>query len=412
MIEHLLAAGLLFTIVAVAVHSAAFGVGPKIVTFLLLFYSVAPLFEFSNFRYFQASIDYSWRADVFLIYIAVLLTLFLPLLVIEKYQLTLNTQRFAFGYKVLWLMAVVGLLNDIYLNHEYMFLPKADYIYAMPHISNNFVFFHFPAIEVLAGALVFSPFRSKKLYYAVVVAGVAAVALSLVIGVRHVVLLLALAFLLPRLGVFGMLVAVAVATFFGELTNVLKVLVDLLVGRITSEDMLFLLEMTERSILRVSGEQMAVLSNLLIKLDHPDLFDFTNWLLGSVRFIPFFSGIISAFGVAPEPSPASLIYYVGAGRGQGTAYSIHLVFIESLGLIFIYYLVCLILCLANTRSILIVLAGEVFYSIMRNGSEFWLYLAGRLMFFMLLAMFISFLFSAHKQRQRPQARITHSSARP
>jgi len=196
----------------------------KVFLFFVLFYSISPLFEFNSFQFFSYEVSYEWNPAVFLIYALVLLAsapagiFFFSSRKNEIGRFGLNNND---GLKSLWIIALAAWLIDIYFNWTFFLLPKHEYIASIPQQTKNLFLFTIPAKEILAAAAIFSPFKGRAKAICVVI-GVLAVLHSLVLGVRHVALIVLLMALVPRLRGAGILFLCLAFTFVGELSNAIK----------------------------------------------------------------------------------------------------------------------------------------------------------------------------------------------
>ena len=366
----------------------------RLAAFFVLFYSVAPAFAFSGFQFFEYEVDYSWRASVFACYAAMLLIFFVLLLFFvrrngrEHGAFSSDNQR---GLQLLWWLALVAWLVDTVFNWRYFSLPKHEYILSLPEQTKNLFLFSIPAKEMLVGAAFFNPFRSRWVRFFCIAIAVLALLQSLVIGVRHVALLFILLLVLPKVRVFGILILVFVFTFLGEFSNVVKLLFSFSSG-IQQEIFSYAWWAGYfQEGFGVSGEQKAVLSNLLIKLDNAELFDFgrigQDLMLG-LPLAPLFSKLLGHDFVS---AAVALSDFVGTLEGQGTAYSMHLVMMESFGLAVLWIFCIFLIGRWVFGSFLFIFFGEIMYSVMRNGADYWIYQAGKMMFLIALVFSLEWL---------------------
>jgi len=366
----------------------------RLAAFFVLFYSVAPAFAFSGFQFFEYEVDYSWRASVFACYAAVLLIFFALLLFFargngrEHGAFASDNQR---GLQLLWWLALVACLVDAIFNWRFFNLPKHEYILTLPEQTKNLFFFSIPAKEMLVGAAFFKPFRSKWLKFLCVAVAVLALLHSLVIGVRHVALLFALLWVLPRVRTVGVLTLVFTLTFLGEFSNLVKLLFSFS-SEIHKEIFNYAWWVGYfQEGFGVSGEQKAILSNLLIKLDNTEFFDFGRIGQDLMLGVPLAPLLSSLFGYDFVSAAVVLSDFVGTLEGQSTAYSIHLVMIESFGLAVLWIFCIFLIGRWVFGSFLFIFFGEIMYSVMRNGADYWIYQTGKMMFLIALVFSLEWL---------------------
>lgn len=366
----------------------------RLAAFFVLFYSVAPAFAFSGFQFFEYEVDYSWRASVFACYAAVLLIFFALLLFFVRRN---GQERGAFasdnqhGLQLLWWLSLIAWLVDAVFNWRFFSLPKHEYILSLPEQTKNLFFFTIPAKEMLVGAVFFNPFRSRWVKFFCVAVAALALLHSLVIGVRHVALLFILLLVLPRVRTVGILTLVFAFTFLGEFSNVIKLIFSFSSGIQQELFNYYWWVGYFQEGFGVSGEQKAILSNLLIKLDNAELFDFGRIGQDLILGLPLAPFLSNLFGHDFVPAVVPLSDFVGTLEGQGTAYSMHLVMMESFGLAVLWVFCIFLIGRWVFGSFLFIFFGEIMYSIMRNGAEYWIYQAGKMMSLIALVMLLEWL---------------------
>lgn len=370
----------------------------KVFLFFVLFYSISPLFEFNSFQFFSYEVSYEWNPAVFLIYALVLLAsapagiFFFSSRKNEIGRFGLNNND---GLKSLWIIALAAWLIDIYFNWTFFLLPKHEYIASIPQQTKNLFLFTIPAKEILAAAAIFSPFKGRAKAICVVI-GVLAVLHSLVLGVRHVALIVLLMALVPRLRGAGILFLCLAFTFVGELSNAIKLFLSPASGQQAYIlDGSWWLSFFSANF-GVSGEQKAILSNLLLKIRHPELFELGRGVSDILGAIPGGGALIGIFALPEQSSASTLGSFVGVLEGQGTAYSLHLGIIESFGLVIPFILLVLSITNFTRGTMLLVVASEIIYSMMRNGADYWLTQTNKLVFLVAVVIAISRL--AHEVR--------------
>ncbi len=370
----------------------------KIFSFFLLFYSIAPFFPFDGFQFFQYQVNYEWNAAVFLMYAALLIIASLMTMALSNELVPSNEFRVAdcrAGLRLLWFVSFFAWIIDIVFNWPFFFLPKHEYILSIPDQTKNLLVFSIPAKELLVGACVFNPFRGQLRKICVAV-GLLALLHSLMLGYRHIALLMILMVLLPRVQALGLLMLCMVFTFFGEVSNSFKTVLALgdEFRDVTFSGEWWLQQLF--SAFGVSGEQKAILSNFLIKLDNPYLFEFGRFPEDLALGFP----ILNRLDLGAVPATAGMSMLVGTLEGQGTGYSIHLVMLESLFLALPVVAIVLILAQWLRGSMLAILAGEVMYSMMRNGMEYWVSQVFKLMFLATTALVLNKLYKEIRLRLR------------
>lgn len=350
----------------------------KMFSFFLLFYSIAPFFPFDDFQFFEYEVTYEWNVVVFIVYAAFLILGSLMALALSNGVVLSNEFRVADcreGLKFLWFVSLLAWIVDIAFNWSFFFLSKHEYILSIPYQTKNLLVFSIPAKELLVGACILSPFRGwmRRICLGV---GLLALLHSLILGYRHIALLMILMVLLPRTRTLGLLILCVLFTFLGEVSNSFKAILALGGGlrdfAVSGEWWLQQLV----SAFGVSAEQKAILSNLLIKLDNPHLFEFGRFPEDLALGLP----VLNRLDLGAVPATAGMSMLVGTLEGQGTGYSIHLVMLESLFLALPVVAMALVLAQWLRGSMLAILAGEVMYSMMRNGMEYWVSQVIKLMF--------------------------------
>ncbi|MDT3679597.1 MAG: hypothetical protein ROZ64_12280 [Burkholderiaceae bacterium] len=376
----------------------------RFLLFFALFYGIAPLVPFTGFEFFQYEVSYSYDPRVLLLYSLSSLFFVLVAFVLQAFPcaaLDVLDVDTAAALRVLWCIALVAWLIDIAANWSFFLLPKHEYIASIPQQTKNLFLFTIPAAELLAGAFALSPFRSVVMRRVVAIVGVLAVLQSLVLGYRHVALLALLLILLPRVRSLGVLTLCLFLTFIGEISNGIKLFFSPASGiQGNILDAVWWREYLEVSI-GVSTEQKAILSNLLIKLAHPEFIDYWRGFLYLVAGL--FGSIISRIGVEVTASTAELAAFVGTLEGQGTGYSIQLSIIESFGLVLPFVVLVGFLARATVGTMLFILAAEIMFSMMRNGPEYWLAQVNKLIFLIFLVWLLSLILQFVRVRSQSVA---------
>lgn len=363
----------------------------RIFFFFILFYSISPLFQFESFYFFSYEVSYRWDPLVFLIYALVLFasaSAGLFLFSIRTQEVGILALYNNHGLKVLWIISLTAWLIDIYFNWTFFLLPKHEYIASIPHQTKNLFLFTIPAKEILAGAAIFSPFKGRAKAICVIV-GLLAVLHSLALGVRHIALILLLMALVPRLRGTGILFLCLGLTFVGEISNAVKLFLSPASGlQAAILDGNWWLDFFSANF-GVSSEQKAILSNLLLKIRHPELLELGRGVSDIFRAIPGGSALTDIFGLSKENSTSTLGDFVGVLEGQGTAYSLHLSIIESFGFVIPFIVMTLLVANFTRGSMLFIVAGEIIYSMMRNGADYWLTQTNKLIFLVVVTIALS-----------------------
>jgi hypothetical protein len=364
------------------------GLSERFLLFFALFYSLAPLFPFTRLQYFQYPVDYAYDPLILLIYALTALSLVLVALVVQACpppSIPAQRPEISTALKLLWWTVFAAWLIDIVFNWRFFLLPKHEYILSIPQQTKNLFVFTVPSKELLVGALAFSPFAGRRMRHFAFAIGILALAQSLALAVRHVALLGVLLLLLPRLRSLGFLALCLAVTFVGELSNAVKLVLSPASGM---QEHLFDFAWWREYFVAtfgVSGEQKAILSNLLIKLGYPELLEIGRGL--GDMFAGLSGAIAVRLGMEMPSSPAGLWAFVGALEGQGTAYSLHIAILESFGVVLVLVLLVAVLARVTMGTMLFVLAGELMYSMMRNGVEYWASQITKLVFLILLVWF-------------------------
>lgn len=392
-----IAASLLIHLTTMLLAAAASGrvsVIGRIFLFFALFYSVAPVLEFEEFKFFQYTIDYEYRGAVLMAYSLTLVGLTIVALSVFHVKSNFNVEKSSFihqrldgmGLRALWAIALFAWFVDLAFNWNYFNLPKHEYILSLSDQTRNLFFFSIPDKELLAGAMVFNPFRGRW-RYVVRVVGALALLHSVLLGYRHIALLVLLLLLGSHIRSIGMILLCVSITFLGEVSNVIKA-IFLAPGEIQIDvvDPVWWGTYLSANI-DVSSEQKAILSNFLIKLSNPWLFEQGRVFYDFMSSVPFFGRYATDLGIEIEPASRALGSFVGTLEGQGTAYSIHLTVIESYGMIFPVIALVAIIGRSVANGMLTILVAELFYSIMRNSPEFWMAQLNKLIFLSLVVWF-------------------------
>lgn len=358
----------------------------RLFVFFLIFYSIAPFFPFDGFDFFSYEIRYSWNYKIFLVYATFLFAASLMTLVISNGFDGWSEGQVAdcrSGLRFIWFVSLFAWSVDVLFNWPFFFLPKDEFILSLPFQTKNLFFFTIPARELLVGAWLLSPFRGEMKKVCVAV-GVLALLHSLMLGYRHLALLLILLVLLPRVRSWGMLGLCVFFTFVGEVSNSVKILLV----ESSARDFLFSTDWWAQQlsvVSGVSGEQKAILSNLLVKLERPEFFEFGRFFEDLALGLP----VINHFDFGALPATVGMSSIMGVPEGQGTGYSIHLAMLESLFVVLPVVAVVILLAQWLRGSMLAILSGELIYSMMRNSVDYWISQMAKLVFLAVVVLVVN-----------------------
>ncbi|MEY3787583.1 MAG: hypothetical protein RIQ94_3145 [Pseudomonadota bacterium] len=359
----------------------------QVIVTLYLFASIAPLFPF-EFQHFHKFFVYSPSVIPILLYIVT--DIFMLLFV--RYVFTSNTLsnkkatvwslEMQFGFKILLLIAMLAQCINVIFNFNLLFLPKNEFIFAIDTgiFTPNLFVYNIPADSLLIGGLLFNPFKNKGMRYLLIVLAVITVFVSFMQGYRHLLLFLVLILFFRWRIRGGILLVVVTLSLIGEMTNPLKYLIG---GVMTTPDFQ-VLEFIEYQLTNInelfglSGEQKAILINLIIGLDNiqigaplPELYN----------LIPF----TNSLAIGTETGASKIGQIVGTDIGQGTGYCLQLFALETLFLGLIFFGLVMFFIKKFAQSMFAVISIELFFSILRNTPEFW---SGQIKMFYILIAFV------------------------
>lgn len=209
----------------VAFLSQKINIVGRIGIFILLFYSVAPFFEFSDFQFFQYEASYVYDKEIIFFYMLTLIFVSLPFFLFFRVKWELKVPKNLDALYVVWSVALLAWLLDIGFNWRYFSLPKNEYILSLPEQTKNFIFFTIPAKEILV-SFAFIPVFSMKFRRICLIVAALAFLHSLLIGVRHVAFIAVLLYFLPKVRTKGFLLMLLLMTFAGEASNVFKIMLS------------------------------------------------------------------------------------------------------------------------------------------------------------------------------------------
>lgn len=381
----------LFLFLGVAFFSQKLNIVGRVGVFIILFYSVAPFFEFHSFQFFNYEVSYFYDKEIFLLYILILIFVPLPFFLFFREKWEIAAPKNLDAIYVVWAISLIAWIIDVVFNWRYFSLPKDEYIISLPEQTKNLIFFTIPAKEILV-SFAFIPVFSTRFRRICLVFAFFAFAHSLFIGVRHIAFVAVLLYFLPKIKTKGILLMLFMMTFAGEASNVLKIILSEISrnnwGVIYDGWWLNYLYAN----IGVSIEQKAILTNLMLKLQFPELLQFGHLFEDLLAGMPMAQKIAGLVGYEFSSSTTGLSDFVGVLEGQGTAYSIQLALVESYGfvLVVVFFVVFI---LSRIRSgVFYVTLGEFFYSMMRNGVDYWIYQFWKIMILVLIFYLLSKLF--------------------
>lgn len=356
-------------------YSSRTNYGIRVFLFVLLFYALAPILEFKEFKFFSIYINYEYRADVFLLYSMIMIIALILSMLIDKMELSEKIDLGSLNW--LWYLSLFAFFNELFFNFDDLInKTKSERIATLNEQVKNLYFFTIPAVEFLVG---FAVMDRGKFFSPKKIAGILAIIYSLTAGVRHVLFAYVILVFLKRNSKALFLFLALFFTFAGNFSEVFKLILAILINE-KNVDYVLLNSIIDFYFNQfgVSNEQKAILSNLLIKLDGgvPVEFD----LLSSFYVLPFFFQVVQWFDLGLI-QPAEVIgEYVGVGLGQGTAYNIVLSAIESPFIVLIFFILLISLSKIFTNSVFSVLLVGVLQSMMRNDYTYTSYLLWKLLF--------------------------------
>lgn len=362
----------LFLFLGVAFFSQKLNIVGRVGVFIILFYSVAPFFEFSDFQFFQYKAIYIYDKEIIFFYMLTLIFVSLPFFLFFREKWEIKVPRNLDALYVVWSVALLAWLIDIGFNWRYFSLPKNEYILSLPEQTKNLIFFTIPAKEILV-SFAFIPVANEKFKRIIFIFAVFALLHSLIIGVRHIAFVAVLLFFLPRVKTIGFLSILMVMTFAGEISNVLKIA---LFGFFSGDNQFMSdgawVDYFYENI-GVSTEQKAILTNLLIKMEFPQFLQFGKLPEDLISGFPMAQTMADAVGYKFSSLATGLADFVGVMDGEGTAYSLQVAVIESVGFVVLVIFPVLFVLSTIRSGVFFVTLGEFFYSLMRNGVDYWFY---------------------------------------
>lgn len=384
----------LLLFLGIAFFSQKLNIVGRIGIFILLFYSIAPFFEFSDFHFFRYEASYVYDKEIFFFYILTLTLLSLPFFLFFRDKWEFKAPKSMDALYAVWALSLLAWLIDLGFNWRYFSLPKNEYIISLPDQTKNLIFFTIPAKEILVSFAFIPAFNARFRKICLVVAFLA-FSHSLVIGVRHIAFVAVLLYFLPKVKTRGLLSMLLLLTFAGEASNVLKIVLSELSRHNWGivYDGWWIQYLYEN--LGVSIEQKAILTNLMLKLNYPELLQFGHITEDLMAGMPMAQKIAEFLGCEFSSSVAGISDFVGVAEGEGTAYSIQLAMIESYGLVLVVISFVLLVLSRIKSGIFYVILGEFFYSMMRNGVDYWFYqfwkIISLVLFFYVFSKFFIFL---------------------
>ncbi|KGG90432.1 hypothetical protein P609_00640 [Comamonas thiooxydans] len=389
----------------IAFFSQKLNIVGRIGIFILLFYSIAPFFEFSDFQFFQYKAIYIYDKEIIFFYMLTLIFVSLPFFLFFREKWEIKVPKNLDALYVVWSVALLAWLIDIGFNWRYFSLPKNEYILSLPEQTKNLIFFTIPAKEILV-SFAFIPALNAKFRKICLIVAVLAFSHSLLIGVRHVAFIAVLLYFLPKMRTKGLLLMLLIMTFAGEASNVLKIMLSELSRNNWSAiyggwwiDYLY-------ENIGVSIEQKSILTNLMLKLKFPEMLEFGHMFDDLLAGMPMAQKVAVFLGYEFSSSVTGLSNFVGVLEGQGTAYSIQLAVVESYGFVFVVIFFVLFILSRVKAGIFYITLGELFYSMMRNGVDYWFYQFWKIIilvfvFYVLSRFFIFLAKNINRQNSMP-----------
>ena len=373
----------------------------RIGIFILLFYSVAPFFEFSDFQFFNYEASYTYDIKIILCYILTLIFVSLPFFLFFRDKWEMKIPNNLDKLYVVWIIALIAWIIDVGFNWRYFSLPKDAYILSLPEQTKNLIFFTIPAKEILVSFVFIPGFSARFRKFCLIVAFLA-FSHSLFIGVRHIAFIAVLLYFLPKVKTKGFLLILFIMTFAGEASNVLKIILSELSRNNWSiiYDGWWVNYLYEN--IGVSIEQKAILTNLMLKLQFTELLQFGHLLEDLAAGMPMAQKIAGLIGYQFSSSVIGISDFVGVPEGQGTAYSIQLALVESYGFVFVLVYFVIFILSRIQSGIFYVTLGELFYSMMRNGVDYWFYQFWKIIILVLIFYVISRCFVFMMKSMKPR----------
>lgn len=344
----------------------------KTATLIYLFYSIAPLISFEVNIF---SLNISYTPSTFYLFLYVITDLFF-LFLIEVFSRKKNSTELylciskvdlRYGCMLLVILSLIAWLNNIILNFDLILLPKHEFIGQLSeNFVSNLIYFHIPADEILAGALIFNPFKNRYLKRFVFFVGILALCISVFQGYRHLIFALTFVALFKYRPKTSIILTLIIITIAGELSNPIKYMIASMVLDPDFELLNYIIYQTTNpsNFIWISGEQLAVFSNLIIGGNH------TNYLRAFqelLNILPFFG----RFTFDLQTGADGIGKIVGVGTGQGAGYNFQLFLIETffIGIFFLFLAFAIIKIFS--RTLLSVFSIVILFSIMRNTPAFW-----------------------------------------
>lgn len=354
----------------------------KIIIFLYLFYSVAVFFPFES-EIFSYHLIYIVKAKYLLPYIFTDLFLLVILILDRKLNYkgiySLNNS-FKMGEKFLYFLCAFAVLNFYFQNIDFLFVSKNEYISNLSSLTPNLFFLSIPAEAILVGAGFYPPFSSVKSSRICFIIAIALTLVSFVMGYRHLLFLFLLMFIFKK-KTRGVFIPLCIFSFLGEFSNVIKygLLGYLHSDTFSFEEYFSFITSNISSYIEFSGEQVAILSNLVLGLP---LLEDGEAMVEILNILPLASG----FGVSWGDTTTNKIgQLVGLDVGQGVAYNFQLFVLDTYGIALALMALVFILIKFTHQTIFSILSVEVFYSLLRNAPAFY---TGQIKMLILLVLMV------------------------
>jgi hypothetical protein len=384
-------------LIALSLSTRRRSVAMRAAVTLYIFYNIAPAVSFT-IDYFSLQIDHHPKDDQLLKMLVADIMLLVGCGIaggIQDAAQSANNDSPIFAGS-LAVIALIATGVDVLANRETLFELKgaSNSIQRLP----NLLVLHFPADLVLLGALWRMPFSGRAMRSITYFGAAVAIALSVVQGYRHLVLLALLMWFFRRQHAVGPLVFALLLSGVGELSEGVKVLIRTAIATGNADAAGYFSYLFENLDSRtwLSREQMAIASNW-------DIFERSReWISVQNEFLTLIPGLGSILGITQASSGAAQIgIFAGVGEGQGTAFS-HGVFLSLHPI-----LACLVLLLLpslasiSRSSVLLPLTLAFTFSFLRDTPTHWLGQLKLLLLLLVLKSAISIKESPYSNSPKP-----------
>jgi hypothetical protein len=349
--------------------------------FLFLFYSLPFLFSF-KFLFFEVDVFYSPSVVPLFscIFFDVILIIFLKILKLNKQKIAAaskyNSIIVSYGSSFLVGISCIAFIAHIIFNYHLFLLPKHEFIASVK--TPNLLFFSIPCELIICGYVIKKNYRVPPL---LLIFFLAIVVLSVLQGYRHLIFFVSLYLLFTKWPKISLWVPVLVFTFLGELSNIAKGTLQVLIASPENVSAWLEYSFSNEYLTFLSSEQMAIVSNFVIGSPQAE---FGGALLDLFYLFPFSERIFGLDGASISATRLGNIVLVG--EGQGTGYNYLLGIIESLGLNLFLLFILILLIKITSRSFLSFLLVSISFSFFRDNMAF---LSSQIKMFIILFILIS-----------------------